>query len=247
MELLHVGQEHLETIDKPYIHYAIDLIELRDSVEYKHFRDLEKFNLGDTVYIYNEKLGIDVEARILEYEYDPVRRKNSRVVLGNFTNRLENVLGQFEDTRRRIDRSITADGHVRTGWLQGEINALVNRIIASGAYQHAQVRENEGVLFENTEENSPDYGALYIGPGIFAIASSKKPDGSWDWRTFGTGEGFNADLISAGRIKASHVEIGPETVYELEEIYTWERYVGETWEEVIAPPIADPDPIIDPP
>lgn len=233
LELLHVGQEHLETIDKPYIHYEIDLLELRESEQYKHFKELEKFCLGDTVYIYNDKLNIDIEARILEYEYNPKTRKNSRVVLGNFTQRLEDVLGRFEDTKRKVDISITDDGYVRTGWLQGEINALVNRIIASGAYQHAQVRENEGVLFENTEETSDDFGAMYIGPGIFAIADSKKADNTWDWRTFGTGKGFTADLMTTGKLKGNIVHITPETTYEVEEEYTLERYAEMTLQEII--------------
>lgn len=232
-ELLEAAQAHLATIDKPYIHYAIDLVELRDSEEYKHFRELEKFDLGDTVYVYNNKLGIDIEARILEYEYNPVKRRNSRVVLGNFTNRLEDILGQFEDAKRRIDNSITEDGYIRTNWLQGEINTLVNRLIASGAYHHAQVFEDKGYLLENTDETSPDYGALYLGPGIFAIANSKKTDGSWDWRTFGTGKGFTADLMTTGKLKGNIVHITPETTYEVVEEYTLERYGEMTLQEII--------------
>lgn len=290
-ELLQAGQEHLEKVDKPYIHYNIDLVELRDSEQYRHFKDLEKFDLGDTCYVYNARLGIDIEARILEYHYNPIRRQNSVVVLGNFTNRLEDILGQFEDTKRKIDNSITDDGYIRTNWLQGEINALVNRIIASGAYQHAEVVEGGGLLFENTDETSQDFGALYIGPGIFAIADSKKADNTWNWRTFGKGKGFTADEINAGVLKASLVkilgdnnfywddnniyiinssdtneqirigkydgqnygiaftddggntffqqldfngiEIGPSTKFQKGEIYTWERYKGKTWQQVI--------------
>lgn len=44
---------------------------------------------------------------------------------------------------------------------------------------------------------------------------------------------INADFIRTGQLAASVVTIGPETKYEVEEIYTWERYAGMTWQQVI--------------
>ena len=38
------------------------------------------------------------------------------------------------------------------------------------------------------------------------IANSKKSDGSWNWSTFGTGDGFVADVISAGTLKGGKVK-----------------------------------------
>lgn len=40
----------------------------------------------------------------------------------------------------------------------------------------------------------------------FMIASEKNDDGSWDWRTFGSGEGFTADLITAGFLSADRIQ-----------------------------------------
>ena len=40
----------------------------------------------------------------------------------------------------------------------------------------------------------------------FMIANQKNDDGSWDWRTFGTGEGFSADLIVAGFLSADRIQ-----------------------------------------
>jgi hypothetical protein len=40
----------------------------------------------------------------------------------------------------------------------------------------------------------------------FAIANSKKSNGDWDWKTFGTADGFFADLIVAGILKAITIE-----------------------------------------
>ena len=43
--------------------------------------------------------------------------------------------------------------------------------------------------------------AIQISSQGFRIASGTKADGSYDWRTFGTGKGFTADVITAGTIK----------------------------------------------
>ena len=66
----------------PIISYKINILELD---ELEDFRGLETFNLGDTVRIIDEVLGIDVELRILELTYNPLRRINTNVILGNRT------------------------------------------------------------------------------------------------------------------------------------------------------------------
>lgn len=42
--------------------------------------------------------------------------------------------------------------------------------------------------------------AIQIKGAGFRIANAKKSNGEWNWRTFGTGAGFTADLITAGKI-----------------------------------------------
>lgn len=46
--------------------------------------------------------------------------------------------------------------------------------------------------------------------------------------------GISANVIKTGQLDSSVVRIGPGTTYELEETYTWERYIGMTWQEVIS-------------
>ncbi|WP_245698741.1 phage tail spike protein [Salimicrobium album] len=89
------------------------------------------------------------------------------------------------------------DGTLNTSTLEGTINALQNQIVASGNYANAHEIVGKGFLFENNDTESPDYGALYLGPGWLMIANSKT-NGEWEWSTFGTGSGFSADKITAG-------------------------------------------------
>ncbi len=52
---------------------------------------------------------------------------------------------------------------------------------------------------------------IYVGAGHLAIANSKKSDGTWNFRTFGSGDGFAADLIRAGVLEGGDVRLNLET------------------------------------
>ena len=56
---------------------------------------------------------------------------------------------------------------------------------------------------------------MLLGGGRFAIANQKDGQGGWTWRTFGTGTGFTADEINAGKIKAEFVQVGAATTFEV--------------------------------
>lgn len=48
------------------------------------------------------------------------------------------------------------------------------------------------------------------------IANGRNEDGSWNWRTFGTGEGFTADAIITGYLSADRIEAGSITSTKLD-------------------------------
>lgn len=201
-ELLEAGQQHLATVDKPKVSYEGNVMEL---APLEGYGNVEKFGLGDVVRVIEENLDTDIKARIMKYERYPYEPWRSRVTIANFIPGLENILADLEDAKRVVN-NVTYKGKINTYWLDGIINTLQNQLRASGSYAQVKVIENAGFLLENTDANSPDYGALYLGPGIFALANDKDASG-WRWRTFGTGRGFTADEINAGILNASLVRI----------------------------------------
>lgn len=202
-ELYKAGQEHLKTVEVPKVTCEVDLIDLQAVAEYG---ESEAVELGDTVRVIDEGLGIDVFARVVEYERYPYEPWRSKIVLSNFRPGLSDFLSELNDAKDTIQKVTTSKGNVNASFLEGIINTLKTRITGSMSMANAQVMEDKGILFENTDVNSPDYGALYIGPGIFAIADRKNGN-EWDWRTFGTGAGFTADVINAGVLNAALVKI----------------------------------------
>lgn len=209
-ELRKKGEAYLATVDTHLLSYVADVTELKGV---KGYGESESFAIGDTVHVDDEDLKIEVTARIVEYEEYPDAPERSRVVLANFLPDLMDTLNKMQNATNTIERITTGGGRVNTNWIDGKINTLKNQLVASGAYASAEVRPNEGFLLENTDSNSPDYGALYLGPGIFAIAS-EKVGGNWNWRTFGKGSGFTADVINAGILNASLIRINSSTTFE---------------------------------
>lgn len=58
--------------------------------------------------------------------------------------------------------------------------------------------------FDREIDDNPQR-VIYVGAGTLAIADSKKSNGDWNFRTFGTGKGFVADLLVAGTILGGNV------------------------------------------
>lgn len=75
--------------------YEIDVLELRDLIE---FAGLEEFELGDTVQIIDDELGVNEQQRIIEYSYSPKRRINSKVKISALIDDLQSQMYRIQKT-----------------------------------------------------------------------------------------------------------------------------------------------------
>lgn len=204
--LLSKGREELEKLDKPKLSVRVNLARVRGSRQYSWYKDLERVDEGDVVTVHHEFLGQNVQLRVMEVEDNCLSGDTLSVTLADIgTEGLFKGFSDFVRTTEMVRKILDHDGNVRSRTLRGEIDLLTTRLIASGSYQNARVIEGKGALLENTNESSPDYGALYIGPNMLAIADSKNPDGSWAWRTFGTGKGFSGSELLAYSISGTKI------------------------------------------
>lgn len=217
-ELLTAAQAEWSTsekdgIDKPIVTYSGEFIELKKLQEYG---DVEAFGLGDIVKIIDEGLDADTTQRIMEYDYYPYEPKKSAISLSNTKpsvykrNRPSNIIGDMIGSGNYVRDMQTSSGDINSGWLdnirtklQTEINGMVQT-----ALQHVQA----DIYLDN--QTNPTK-ALILGPGLFAIANSKKPNGDWDWRTIANGDRVVADEVDAawvyaGAVKANQLIIGGE-------------------------------------
>ena len=185
-------------IDKPVINYKIDMINLANTTAYKDFEMLVEVNKGDTVTCYIKHLGIDVKARVIDFERDLITGEYTSIELGNV---ISNFFNEQADIQGKVNNILNSNGTVKAQTLEGTINAIQAQFKA--LKDVAQPQDVRAMLFEDRVEDSPTFGCMCIGTMGFEIASSFKPGTKeWDFRTFGTGKGFIADHIIAGILSA---------------------------------------------
>lgn len=214
-ELLQETYNTLQSRCKPVMRYSMKAVDL----EMLSGLPYEAVRLNDEVTVIDDGFSppLEITARITGLKRDYLNPADTTLVIGEAAPALGSLLAKMEAEKDRLlekegvwdDTTQTAgpNSPVDTSRLEGAIDALQNKITASGAYDHATVTEGGGILLENNQADSPDYGALYLGPGILAIASQKNGIG-WEWRTFGTGKGFTASELITGVLDAGLIKTG---------------------------------------
>ena len=191
-------------IDKPTVNYKIDMINLANTTAYKDFKMLVEVNKGDTVTCYIKHLDIDVKARVIDYERDLITGEYTSIELGNA---VSNFFNKQADIQSKVDNILNDNGSVNAGTVEGSINATKTQFKA--LKDIAQPQDVRAIIFEDRVEDSPTFGCMCLGTMGFEIASSFKPGTKeWDFRTFGTGQGFFADYIVAGTLNANLIKTG---------------------------------------
>lgn len=204
VKLLEKTRAELARRKEPRITYRLDAVNLEELSGYEH----EKVRLGDLVRVIDRefKPELVVSARVIELERDILDPANTKVVLGSFA---PTIVEATINIQRQINEMSSKP--YNTKWLDGVIDVLQNAIENTQSYVFQTAEE--GILILDAPDYEQATQAMKLGGGIFALANQKDGNGGWNWRTFGTGSGFTADEITAGKIRADLVEIGPETTF----------------------------------
>lgn len=198
------NDQYAAGLDKPKVTISADMVLLQNTEQYQDYAVLETVSLGDTIRCINHYLGITTDARVIELEYDSLRQAVTAVVIGDFQ---YNYFNNVTSSVSRVDQAIRPDGSVIGEQVQGIIDGVKAQMKAqSSIAENVDVR---ALLVEDTDPDSPTYGAMCLGTMGFQIASKRTADGrDWDWTTFGTGQGFFANLIVAGTMLADRIKGG---------------------------------------
>ena len=186
-------------LDEPIITIDADMVLLQNTDLYKDYAVLEEVSPGDTIHCRHCKLDINTDARVIEMEYDCIKKKVTSVTLGDF----EKQTNYFDDVQSAIDKidsineAIRSDGSIVAEKIKGFINGAMTSLRAQ--YNVAKKQDVMAILFENLDESSEMYGALAIGTQGLVISKRRTSDGKdWDWTTAITAAGMIADTIVAG-------------------------------------------------
>lgn len=190
-------------IDLPAVTYEVEVADLENVIGYEDIKDLVKIGLGDDVTAENKRLGITTKNRCVGMVYDCILQENKSVRLGDTQT---DYFSQMASVQQKVNQSLTQTG-VKGEMIYGLIDLFKASMKATA--ENAVLQKEKAILFEDKVLGSPTYGAMALGTTGFVIAAKRLPDDSdWDWKTFGTGQGFLADLIVAGTMLADRIRGG---------------------------------------
>lgn len=78
--------------DVPKVNIKVDFTDLSQTEEYKQYSNLEKVFLGDTVTVFNQKMGFSKKAKAISYKFDPILKRYKGMELGDFSPTVTNPI-----------------------------------------------------------------------------------------------------------------------------------------------------------
>lgn len=189
----------------PLINVQVNFLELSHFSEYYNFQQLIKVGLGDTVTVYYPPLGVDVETRVIKYEYDVIKGQYSKLELGqvkaNFYQKLQDNIKDVED---QINNDIDFSG------IYDEINDAIqdasDKITGNqgGNVVLSPAQKPEEILIMDTADKKTAKDVLRLNKSGIGFSRNGY---NGTYKTAWTIDGqFNADFITAGTLKAINLE-----------------------------------------
>lgn len=181
-------------IDKPTVTISADMVLLQNTEQYKDIKTLEAVSLGDTIHCINTHLDITTDARVIEIEFDAVRKKVSSVVIGDFQ---QQYFDGLTDSAHKIDSVVNPDGSLMAEKVQGILNGIYTQLRLQSTV--AEKVNGHAFIVEDLDEESDLYGAMVWGTQGLQLSTTRTADGrGWDWTTAITAQGIVANAIITG-------------------------------------------------
>jgi hypothetical protein len=104
-----------EKLSYPTVKLDINMVDLSQTTEYKDFQSLERIHLGDSVKVFNPRLGIESTVRVIGLTYDVLRKMNTEIQIGvtetSVINLLNNIGKGSNEVRYVAGEGITIENN----------------------------------------------------------------------------------------------------------------------------------------
>ena len=206
-KLLRLSYEWLEKNSRMQVEYSAKVL------------NVGNLELGDTVGIFNPKLGIKYETRVFKVKRNLVNNKLTEFGIGDKVNTspFSRTIELAKEMKNFQDDTVY--------WLEKIRERLSDKLINEDGYNYDLKADNEYKVpagyysFDKPIDQNPTK-VVYMGAGKIAIANSKKPTGEWNWKTFLDGTGATLDLINTGVLRAGRIQSADGRSY-------WDLDTGE--------------------
>lgn len=195
-DLIKAGYDFLVSISRPLVQFKS-----------KVFKE-SRTSVGDIVRIIRKDLNIYYMTRIFKVRRNLLTR-NVEVEFGDKL--IKSQLEREKALKIDIESLKDKQKNMTLSFNDRVVKAMTDAMFNQDGYNYELKKGNEYGLpagyysFDREIDDNPTK-VIYVGAGTLAIANSKKSNGDWNFRTFGTGDGFVADLLVAGMIRGGNVK-----------------------------------------
>ena len=210
-KLMNDTRAYLDAHKVPGVTYEAEVVDL-----VAMGRDWEGVGVGDDVQIVDSSFSptLRCEGRVTKLVTDLLGGTQA-VTLGNVTETMADIWQQQQSQINGLQQSAgswDAASSTTPAFLEQLVASLNARFNMNGM-SYTYTSFEDGTIWSSVpldEDGRPTKtgSAIQMCSQGFRIAAGLKPDGTFDWRTFGTGEGFVADLITVGSLDASIIKTG---------------------------------------
>lgn len=187
------AQKYLETAQYPAINYTLNA-------------NLDKItDIGDTVVVYDERLGVDITTHVLSFEYDCILEKYTQIQFGTAQQTLSGLMGTVTND---INSSIVENNQTLSVTLQDALEEAENKIWNALSSSYVIYQGNQ-ILVVDALPAEEAHNVIRINSGGIAF-SNNGINGNFvtAWTIDGTFNAqainvinFTADLIKGGTLK----------------------------------------------
>lgn len=177
------------------------------SVNYTLSANVEKVSdIGDTIQVIDERLGISILTNIISYEYDARAEKYTQLEFGNFTKSLNNLMGDINASTQKIVEENSETLKITLG---EELDEATSKIWGTLGNSYV-IYEGDKILVVDTLPKETATNVIMINSGGIGFSNSGingtfnsawTIDGQLNVQAFSAVNGFTSDLIKGGTLK----------------------------------------------
>src|SRR5690554_3431462 len=202
-ELLRLTWEELQRRKAPQVNYRVGLIDL----EYTEGRSHEATRIGNWGIVIDDdfKPPLEFKARVIERKIPLRNPERTELTLGHIVPTLTDIVNRAD----RNSRNAIQIGDP-ISLLDSRFQTLTDELHKTPGYVY--ITPTDGLMVTDKPKDQNPTSAIQLKGGMLAIANEWNPaKGDFNWRAFGTGDGFTADMLNAGRVRTNLVTVGDDS------------------------------------
>ena len=193
-------------------HQALEYLEINKyfKCNYKVKAEIDGVvDLGDTVVVNHEKLGINITTNVIALKYDCIRDKYTEIEFGNFRSKLKDL---FKEIKVNTDESINSANEVVTVKLEDELNEATSKIWGTLGDSYVIYEGNRILIVDTLPKENAQNVMMINAQGIGFSNTGINGTFTSAWLIDGTLDMQNINVINmtASLVKGGTFKVGAQ-------------------------------------